>query len=83
MQGYFNKSTKNYEFKLSNYLPEQFIKLSNDILKFTFIIIIYNFMLYARDSKLTDMSSTLEETIYVVLGLSFYWIVFDKLFKIT
>ena len=79
----YNKTTGKYEFKVTNVLPKEFLNLLNDIVKFTLVILVFNLMLYSRDSKLTSFSTFLEQTIYVVLGLAFYWIVFDKLFKMT
>lgn len=79
----YNKTTGKYEFQVSSVLPKEFLNLLNDIVKFTLIIMVFNLMLYSRDSKLTSFSLFLEQTLYVVLGLALYWIVFDKLFKMT
>jgi hypothetical protein len=77
----YNNQTGNYEFKVTRVLPNEFLNLINDIVKFTIIILVFNVMLYSRDSSLTSLNVILEQIIYVTLGLAFYWIVFDKLFK--
>jgi len=79
----YNETTGKYELKVTNVLPREFLNLLNDIVKFTIVILVFNLMLYSRDSKLTSFSLFMEQTIYTVLGLSLYWIVFDKLFKMT
>ena len=79
----YNKDTGKYEFNVTSVLPREFLNLLNDIAKFTIVIVILNLMLYSRDPTLTSFNICLEQVIYVTLGLSTYWIVFDKLFKMT
>ena len=79
----YNKDNGKYEFKVTSVLPREFLNLINDITKFTIVILVMNMMLYSRDSTLTSCSMCIEQVIYVILGLSLYWIVFDKLFKMT
>ena len=78
----YNNSEKKYFINVTENLPNEFLNLANDIVKFVIVIIIYNFMLYSKDYKLSNMQQTLEQIFYVVLGLLFYWIIFFKLFKI-
>lgn len=79
----YNKDTGKYEFKVTTVLPTEFLNLINDIAKFTIVVVVFNLMLYSRDATLTSFNICLEQVIYVTLGLSLYWIVFDKLFKMT
>lgn len=79
----YNNSEKKYVINVTENLPKEFLNLVNDIVKFVIVIIIYNFMLYSKDSKLSSVQQTLEQIFYVILGLAFYWIIFFKLFKIV
>lgn len=78
----YNHSEKKYVIDVTEKLPKEFLNLINDIVKFVTIIIIYNFMLYSKDSNLSSVNQTLEHIFYIVIGLSFYWMIFFKLFKL-
>lgn len=79
----YNNSEKKYVINVTENLPKEFLNLVNDIVKFVIVIIIYNFMLYSKDSNLSSIQQTLEQIFYIVLSLAFYWIIFFKLFKIV
>ena len=79
----YNNTEKKYVIKVTDNVPKEFLNLLNDIIKFTIIIIIYNFMLYSKDPTLSSVYQTFEHIFYITLGLSFYWIIFFKLFKLV
>lgn len=79
----YNNSEKKYVINVTESLPKEFLNLVNDIVKFVIVIIIYNFMLYSKDHKLSNIQQTFEQIFYIVLGLAFYWIIFFKLFQIV
>lgn len=79
----YDNSEKKYVINITEKLPKEFLNLINDIVKFIIVIIIYNFMLYSKDSTLSNVNQTLEQIFYIVLGLAFYWIIFFKLFKLV
>lgn len=79
----YDNSEKKYVINITEKLPKEFLNLINDIVKFIIVIVIYNFMLYSKDSTLSNVNQTLEHIFYIVLGLAFYWIIFFKLFKLV
>lgn len=77
----FNKKLKKYEIQITESLPEEFLNILNDALKFLIIIVVYNFMLVSKDSKSSSLSLTIEQILYVTLGLSVYWLIINKLIQ--
>ena len=78
----YNKNIEKYEIEATSLLPKEFKNLFNDIVKFSIVIIVSGTMLHCRDDRVT-FNSAFEIIINVILGLSLYWLIFDKLFKIT
>ena len=79
----YSNTDKKYVVNITESLPKEFLNLVNDIVKFTIVVIVYNFMLYSKDSQLTNIHQTFEQIFYIILGLTFYWVLFFKLFKLV
>ena len=77
----FNEKIKKYQIKITEIFPDEFINIFNDAVKFIILIVVYNFMLISKDKKASSLSLTIEQILYVIIGLSVYWLIVNKLIE--
>jgi len=79
----YNDKENRYEIKVTDALPVDFIPLVQDLIKFSTVILLYNFMMFSADKKSTNMASTFIQLLYITIGLVVYWVIFNKMFTIV
>ena len=73
-----------YVLSLSRYLGDDYVTYAEDVMRMVTIQCIIQVMYYMRDPSLGALINTtvIELLLYIVLGVSFYWLVVRKLVRV-
>lgn len=60
-------------------VPKKLKQFIQDVIKYMVILVIYHVMLYSKDGISSSVSAYVEQSIYLILGLAVYWLIYDQL----
>ena len=74
-----------YEIKISDHIDDEYIEYFEDVIRMLVLQIILQFMYHMRDPLHNSFFSLdfFELLLYIVLGVSVYWLLFKKVIKLT
>ena len=60
-------------------VPQKLKQFIQDVIKYMLILVTYHVMLYSKDGISSSVSAYVEQSIYLILGLAVYWLIYDQL----
>jgi hypothetical protein len=74
-----------FEFKLSDKFAPDYLLFFDDVVRMVILQITIQFMYYMKDPYTNSFFTLelLELVLYVVMGVSVFWLLFKKMIKIT
>lgn len=71
------------QFEVSEYVDKEYLPMIEDILRMVMLQFTVNFMYFVKSPDTTPLFSLefVELLIYIVLGVSVYWLLFKKLIR--
>lgn len=82
----FNKNVKSlYQIKISKNIDAEYIPYFEDLARMMILQIILQFMYHIRDPEQNTFFTLefFELLMYIILGVSVYWLLFKKVIKLT
>ena len=74
-----------YEFKITDYVSEEYLPYIEDIVRMVILQVTINFMYFSKDPLQSPFFSMefMELILYVCMGVTVYWLIFKSLIKIN
>lgn len=71
------------QFELSDYIDKEYLPMIEDIIRMVMLQFTVNLMYFIKNPDTTSLFSLefIELLIYIVLGVSVYWLLFKKLVR--
>jgi hypothetical protein len=78
---YISNFNSLYEFKITEYVNEEYLPFLEDLVRMLILQITLNFMYFAKDPSKYPFFSLefFELVLYVCMGVTVYWLVFKSL----
>jgi hypothetical protein len=74
-----------YEFKISEYVGEEYLPFIEDIVRMVILQITINFMYFTKDPSQSPFFTMdfIELVLYVCMGVAVYWLIFKSLIQLS
>lgn len=73
------------DFNITNYIDKEYVPYIEDVIRMVTLQFVIQFMYFVNDPTNNNLLTVnfLELIIYIVIGVSVYWLIFKKLVKLT
>jgi hypothetical protein len=73
------------DFNVTKFIDQEYVPYIEDLIRMITLQFVIQFMYFVKDPANNDLMSLsfLELIIYIVIGVSVYWLIFKKLVKLT
>ncbi len=73
------------EVNVTKIIDKEYVAYIEDVIRMVILQCIINFMYFSKDPTNNSFFSLefFELVLYIIIGLSVYWLIFKKLFKLT
>lgn len=74
-----------YEIQLSKWISVEYLDYLEDIIRMIIIQFVIQFMFYIKDPNENVLFSAyfIELVLFIIIGVSVYWLIFKKLIKLN
>jgi hypothetical protein len=74
-----------YEIKISEHIDDEYIPYFEDLVRMVTLQIVLQFMYYIRDPEHNSFMTLdfFELLMYIILGVSVYWLLFKKVIRLS
>jgi hypothetical protein len=74
-----------YEIKISEYIQPEYIEYFEDVIRMILLQFIIQFMYFIKSPNENTLFSYnfIELVLYIIIGLSVYWLIFKKVIKLN
>jgi hypothetical protein len=74
-----------YEIKISEYIQPEYIEYFEDVIRMITLQFIIQFMYFIKSPNENTLFSYnfIELVLYIIIGLSVYWLIFKKVIKLN
>lgn len=73
------------DFNVTKFIDKDYVPYIEDLIRMITLQFVIQFMYFVKDPTNNDLMSVnfLELIIYIIIGVSVYWLIFKKLVKLT
>ncbi len=73
------------DFNVTKFIDKDYVPYIEDLIRMITLQFVIQFMYFVKDPANNDLMSVnfLELIIYIIIGVSVYWLIFKKLVKLT